>query len=259
MHALRNVLVLALLAGQVPIQAAPPTTRRQWDLSLFTWIRRSPAEPGAPANAHPFKASAKALEQALGTIQVASPAGEERLFDPNEAADLGRSMSEALAVALPGEDLELISTQKRLGGISSYALTVTARAFVVDGRLNLLVRDARRDVLYAYNLNFQMPEFEFGSRSKASAVSLRAEGAEARRPDWLALPLAPSITQALPAPAPLPAPAATPAPAPPPPAIAPAPSPSLEQRLLRLKQIREQNLITEEDYARRKQELLKEI
>ena len=66
MHALRIALVLAALAGQLSTQAAPPSTRRQWDLSQFTWIRRSPAEPGAPANSHPFKVSPQRLFQGLG-------------------------------------------------------------------------------------------------------------------------------------------------------------------------------------------------
>ncbi len=263
MHVLRTALVLAVLAGQVPIQAAPPKTRRQWDLSVFSWIRRSPVEPGAPANSHPFQVSPKALEQTLGSVLVASPQGEEHLFDESEAAGLSRSMSEALAVTLPGEDLELVSTVKRLGAISSYALTVTARVFIVGGRLNLLVHDARRDVAFAYGMNFQMPKFEFGSRAKASAVVLRAEGAEVRRPDWLVLPLPAPEPQAkatpmLPPATIAPAPAA-PAPIAPAPAATPVPSPTLEGRLLRLKQLREQNLITEEEYAKRKQELLREL
>jgi hypothetical protein len=255
-------LVLLVIAGLMPAQAAPPTTRRQWDISLFSWIRRRPAEPGATANSHPFRVSAKALEQALSSVLLASPQGEEHLFDGNEAVDLSRSMSDALAVARPEEDLELTSTVKRLGGISTYALTVTARVFVADGKLNLLIHDARRDVAFAYNIDFQMPTFEFGSRTKVSAVALRAEGAEARRPDWLVLPLPapePPVTAASTPPQPV----VAPRPAPPTPVVpappAPAPSPTLESRLLRLKQLREQNLITEDEFAKRKQELLREL
>ena len=261
MNAFRSAaLVLVMIAGQLPAHAAPPTNRRQWDLSVFSWIRRAPAEPGARTSGHPFQVSPKALEQALGSVLVASPEGEEHLFDESEAAALSRSMSEALSVVLPGEDLELVSTVKRLGAISSYALTVTARVFVVDGRLNLLVHDARRDVAFAYNLDFQPPKFEFGSRTKASSVTLKAEGAERRRPDWLVLPLPAPAPQALPVPAPVPPPAVTVPPAPPQPVSAPAAqSPTLEQRLVRLKQLREQNLITEDDYTKRKQELLREL
>lgn len=247
MQRLRTALIFTLLAGLAPLQAAPPTARRQWDLSPFSWLRRSPAEAGAPPNGHPLQVSPKSLEQALASVMVATPDGDEHLFDPNESAELSRPLSEALAVARPGDDVELVSTTKRLGAISPYALTVTARLFVVDGKLNLLVHDARRDVAFAYTLTLQMPEYTFGSRTKASKVALKAEGAERRRPDWLVLPLALSA----------PAPAAAPAPAPPP--AAPAPSLTLEQRFLRLKQLREQNLITEEEFTKRKQELLKEI
>ncbi|MEI6472580.1 MAG: SHOCT domain-containing protein [Holophagaceae bacterium] len=255
MHVLRTALVVTVLAGLAPLQAAPPTSRRQWDLSPFSWLRRSPAEPGAAPNSHPIQVSPKALEQALGTVMVAIPEGDEHLFDPNESADLSRPLSEALAVARPGEDIELVSTTKRTGAVSSYALTVTARVFVVDGKLNILIHDARLDVAFAYTLTLQMPQYKFGSRTKASAVALKAEGAENRRPDWVVLPL----TAVAPPPLVVAAPAPAATPAPPRPAPAPAPSPSLEQRFLRLKQLREQNLITEEEFAKRKQELLKEL
>lgn len=249
MHALRTALIFTVLAGLAPLSAAPPTARRQWDLSPFSWLRRSPAERGAAPNSHPVQVSAKALEQALGSVLVASPQGEEHLFDPNESNELSRPLSEALAVALPGDDIELVSTVKRLGAISPYALTVTARLFVVEGKLNLLVHDARWDVAFAYTLTLQMPEYKFGSRTQASKVAMKAEGAERRRPDWLVLPL--TLSAPAPAAAVAPAPASLPA--------APVPSLNLEQRFLRLKQLREQNLITEDEFAKRKQELLKEI
>ena len=268
-------LVLLVIAGQIPAQAAPPSNRQRWDLTLFSWVRRSPAEPGAPANSQPLRVSAAALEQALASVQLVLPKEDEPLFDRSEAAGLSKVLAEALALAGPGEDLELVSTAKRGGGFFSDSLTVTARLFVQEGKLNLLVHDARLDVVFKYNLDFTMPKFEFGSRTKARAVVLRAEEGEARRPDWIVLPLPPPTVKAAPtstpvtvaptpvAPSPvLPAavaPVAPAAPAPPRPESAPAPSSTLESRLFRLKQLRDQNLITEEDYAKRKQELLKEL
>ena len=62
-----------------------------------------------------------------------------------------------------------------------------------------------------------------------------------------------------PSPGPAPGPVAVPVPvAEPAPAAKPAPSASVEERLMGLKRSREQNLITEEEYKQKKQELLKE-
>jgi hypothetical protein len=63
-----------------------------------------------------------------------------------------------------------------------------------------------------------------------------------------------------PATAPTPATTApTPATTAPAPAAASAPKPSLEERLKRLKDLADQGLITADEYARRKAELLKEL
>jgi len=132
------------------------------------------------------------------------------------------------------------------------------------------------DWVYGYYDHFQMPQFTYGSRATASTESLHAPDAESRRPDWLVLsldpvaaavpapvpapPVAPPVVAAAPVPAPpvaAPAPALSPA-AEPAPAAKPAPSASVEERLQGLKRFRDQNLITEEEYKQKKQELLKE-
>jgi len=238
-------LALTVLVAQAPLRAAPPSTRHRWDISPFSWVQLSPAEQGAPANHHPLRVSTASLEQALTHARLVTPKDEAPLFGGGEVAELAKVLFEAFNVAAPGEDVELVSTSKRLGSAMDSALTVTARLFLLDGKLNLLVHDARLDFVYAYNMNFQMPKFEFGSRTKPSSVVLKTHDGEARRADWLVLPLA----------------ATTPATAPPavPATPAPAATVGLEERLLRLKRLREQNLINEEDYAKRKQELLKEI
>jgi hypothetical protein len=244
-HLCRSLLALVLLWGPLVAVTAPPATRRTWELSLFTWIRRMPAEKGAPANDHPRRVEVATLAKALGSVRFVSGKAEESLFEPSEAMELGRIMAEALALVEPSEDLELLSTSKRNGGLFDSSLAVTARIFLRQGRLNLIVRDTRLDFMGAYNLDFRMPKFRFGSRTEAGAVILRSEGAESPRPDWLVFPLrAPDSTAA-------PTQSAGP--------TAVAPPASLEGRLRALKQLREQNLITEEDYTRRKQELLKEI
>jgi len=246
-------VALALMLVSASLAAA--SSQRIWDFAPFSRIRRSPAEKGAPANGHPLKVDSGALAQALGDLRLVVKSGDEPLFAPAEAAVLARALADALAQVQPGEDLELVSTSNRGPGFFNATLGVTARAFARDGRLNLIVRDARLDFLYQYGLESRMPELSYGSRNAAGTAALKAPGAELRRPDWVILPaaaLAPA-TRPEPVPAgPVPAPAAAAPPVP----RAPSQSPGVEERLRDLKRFREQGLITEEEYAQRKQELL---
>jgi hypothetical protein len=251
-------LALTMMVGGVPASAAPTGSRQSWELSPFSWIKLKPAEKGAPANDHPLSVEAAVLTQALGTVRLASGSKVEPLFDPAEAADLGKVIAEAFAVAEPGQDLELLSTAKRGTGFFTQSVSVAARIFLQEGRLNLIVHDARLDVVFLYGIESRMPLIEYGSRTRPSPVVLRAAGAEARRPDWVVLPLVAGV----------PTTAATPATAAPlkvqPPSL-PLPSPqpssppptSLEDRLRSLKRLLEQDLISREDYEKKKQELLK--
>jgi hypothetical protein len=245
---MKNLPLVALVLLMVPgssLAAAPSGTRHNWEISPWSWIRRKPAEKGAPANAHPLRVEVATLVQALGTLRLEAGGANEPLFDSTEAKDLGKAMAEALSVAEPGEDLELLSTSKRDAGTFGDSLGVTARVFVQAGKLNIIVHDARLEFVRQYYLEFRMPKFEYGSRTATGTVVLKGAGVELRRPDWAVLPLVPVIT---PQPGvPLPVPASAP------------PTPSLESRLRDLKHLREQNLITEEEYAKKKEELLRGI
>jgi hypothetical protein len=235
-----------LITGPVPTFAAPASARRSWELSPFSWIKRLPAERGAPSNGHPLRVEAKELVQVLGTLQFVAGAAEEPLFAPAEAAALGKLLAEALAQAEPGEDLVLLSTSKRDTGMFGKSLSVTARIFAQDGKLNLIVHDTRLDFVDLYFIDFRMPTFNHGSRTAAGTVVLKAAGAELRRPDWIVLPLLAPVVAIVAAP---------------PVAVQPASAlpTSLEERLRGLKRLREQNLITEAEYAKKKQELLKDF
>jgi hypothetical protein len=237
---------LALLLAPGLLQAAAPQTL--WDFAPSSHIRRIAAEKGAPANSQPLKVDAATLARALGGVRFMAKADkEELLFIPSEAVAIGDAMGEALALAQPGEDLELLSAANRGRGVFSSNRTVTARVFVLDGKLNLIVHDTRLEWLYYPSLtDNRMPTFDFGSRAKAGDAVLKAPGAEVRRADWVVLPLT------------APAPAAQP-PAAPLPAAQPPSSRSLtvEEHLRDLKRFRDQGLITEDEYAKEKQELLK--
>ena len=252
-----SALALLLIPG--PLAFASAT--RTWAFAPFSQLTRAKAEQGAPPNGHPLRVEPVALAQALGSIRFLAGARESPLFIPEELAPMAAALSEALALAEPGEDLELMSTRKREAGFLAGSTAVTARVFVQDGMLNVIVHDTRLDYRNEYNLENRMPTFEYGSRARQGPVVLKA--AQTHRADWVVLPL-----EGAPAAAPGPASPAPPSQAPtshaaPPVVVLPAPPPaatpaSVEEKLKGLKRLREQNLITEEEYVRTKQELLKD-
>lgn len=251
--------MLAVLLATPGLTAAD-SPRRSWELSPFSWIKRSPAESGALPNSHPLQVDEAALVQALGAVRFAAGGKDQPLFAPVEVAELGKPLAEALAQAEPGEDLLLLSSSKREAGFFGKSLTVTARLFAREGRLNLIVHDTRLDFVEIYFHTFIMPSFNHGFRARPGAAVLRAAGAESRRSDWIALPLAAPVAAAAPAPIPVLAPAAAAAPTPvaaPPIAAKPAAPVNLEERLRELKRLRDLDLISADEYAKKKAELLK--
>jgi hypothetical protein len=92
-------------------------------------------------------------------------------------------------MATPDEDLQLLSTAKRGRFVLGDSLAVTGRVFVTDGKLNLIVHDARNDFMVEYRQETRIPDFQYGSRTVPGRVVLKAPGAEVRRTDWIVLPL----------------------------------------------------------------------
>ena len=257
--------ICALLLALAPVALpAAPGGQTQWKLSKVSWVQRVPAEPGAPANAQPVAISADALQAALGPVR-AQVAGEDLpLFAKDELKVLAKALSEALALALPGEDLLLLSTFKRGGGLLETPVGLTARLFVADGALNLLVHDTRLPFMDRYLADGTLPTFAYGSRTVAAPSDLQAPGARRQRSDWLALPL----TEA---PAPVPVVAAVPAPAVPPQVATeprPEPPPALRdaafyeaqtQRLKALKRMRDEGALSDAEYTAKRDAILKTL
>jgi hypothetical protein len=260
------MLLLALAAW--PARASEPA-QTQWKLNTFTWVKRVPAEAGAPASAQPANLTPEALQAALGPVLVSLEGEDTALFAKDELKPLAKALSEALALAKPGEDLVVLSTFKRSSSFLEMAMGLTARLFVRDGTLNLIVHDARLDFMSRYSVDRTLPTFTYGSRSTASGVTLQAPGAIRLRADWLALPLS-----TIPAPAPVvvPVTAALPAKATPTtpasPAITPDPSAgprdaafyeAQTQRLKALKKMRDEDVLTEAEYQQKREAILKTL
>lgn len=260
----------ALALAPVAVLASEPG-QTQWRLANFTWLKLVPAEPGAPANAHPATLSDEALVAALGPVQASVEGQTIPLFAKDELKGLARPLREALALAKPVDDVILLSTFKRGGGFMEMPVGLTARLFVADGALNLIVHDARLTFMDRYSADRTLPTFVYGSRAAASGVALEAPQATRRRADWLSFPLAPApLPAAAPVSAPAPAPAVIPVAAPPKPAAtaAPATAPAARdeafyeaqaQRLRALKKLRDENLLSEAEYQEKRDAILRTL
>ena len=259
---LMATLLLPLLAAPATRAAAPGRT--QWKLATFTWIKRVPAEPGAPANTQPATVTEASLTATLAPVLAQVDDQTIPLFAPDELQGLVKALGEALALAQPGEDLILLSTHKRGGGFLAQAVGLTARLFVRDGALNLIVRDARLSFMDRYAAENTLPTFAYGSRTQPSEARLSAPGATQRRGDWLVLPLAvpESVKAAAPVPAAAPAPIAAPAPLAAPAPAAPHDAAYFEaqrERLKALKQLRDEGLLTEAEYQAKREAIVKAL
>ncbi len=258
----RMVQTLALLLplGIVPMAQAAAPGQTKWELNNFTWLQRVPAEPGAPANAQPASLSTEAIQASLGSVQALVDKETVVLFSKEETKALAKILSEALALAQPREDLILLSTSKRGGGFMEIAVGVTARLFVRDGALNLIVHDARLHFMERYAADRTLPTFVYGSRKTTAGENLQAPGATRLRGDWLAFPVvaAPGPTSVAAIPAAI-VPVATA-----PPTSAPATRDAAfyeaqTQRLQALKRLRDENLLSEAEYQEKREAILKTL
>jgi hypothetical protein len=283
-----GLLLAALLGAALPAQAAlmdflfgkkteaeakANPGQRVWRIGEYTAIRLVPREAGATPNAHPVQVQPELLRQQLALVRARLRSGDAPLFFADELAELIEPIAQALSVAGPDDDLVLLSTARRDGGVLGTPLGITARLFVQGNALNLLVHDARLDFVNAYIGSRIPPSFTFGSREQAGATTIQTVSGTGRRADWVALPLA-AITAQASGIAPAPVAATVPAvPVVTPPAVAPgavsgavpaAPARArdatfadeIEQRLLTLKRLRDKGLISEEEYQQKRKEIL---
>jgi hypothetical protein len=264
-----QAMIRFLTLGVASAARATEPDRTQWKLSSFTWVTRVAAEPGAALNAHPASLSDAAITAALGPVLAKVEGRTVPLFAKDELAGLVKALREAFALARPGEDLILLSSNRRGGLFLEVPQGLTARLFMREGALNLIVHDARLAFMDRYLAENTVPKFQYGSRQTASAESLQAPGATRLRPDWLALPLT-AASAATPAAAPAaeaPAAAQTATQAAVPTA-APAPAANTRdaafyeaqtQRLKALKKLRDENLLTEAEYQEKREAILKTL
>ena len=242
-----------------------PAAPRVWKLGEFSAVALQPREAGSRLNQHPAKLSPEALRARLAALEFTAANGRLLpLFAADEVADLAAALSRAFAAAGPGDDLLLFATARRESGFLGLPLSVTARLFVADGELQLIVDSTRSDTLGMYRAARIVPTLGFGQRAQASAAKVASAQASARRSDWLAFAGATADHTPPPVLSVAPAPAAAPA-APAAPASAPARVrderfyEEQSQRLKGLLRLREQGLLSEAEYQQARREILQTL
>jgi len=203
------------------------------------------------------------LAAALAKVQYRSPRGEVLpLFSAEEVKRMQMALGAALAVASGAQDVLFVSTGPKKERGYTRNLTAAGRAFYADGALNLLVGEAGRDVMNEVRTQqgSQLTvTFNHGSRAEAEkAVALVAApqaGVTLVRSDWVRVPL---VAQAKPTAA-----SAAPAAAA---AVVGTPSagtnPAIkaqEERFELLKRLHDKGLISDAEYEKKREELLKSI
>jgi hypothetical protein len=247
-------------SGQTAVKVDP--AQRSWRIGEFTTVQVVQAEAGAAPNQHPARVTADALRWQLGGIRATVDGSSVALFAADEISDFAEPLAQALVVAGPGDDVLLVSSSRRGASFLTDVTAVTARLFVQDDKLQVIVRDARAAFVKEYINSNKAPKFNHGSRASASGVVLTNSSATSRRGDWLALGLtvpgaAPALVAA-PVTAATAGPTAAAAPAPAAPAMEPLQT-EAEHRLATLKRLRDRGLISEEEFQEKRKEVLKQL
>ncbi|WP_338847286.1 SHOCT domain-containing protein [Massilia sp. W12] len=227
-----------------------------WSEGEFDQIRRVPAEAGALATPA-RKIDGAALVPALMQVQ----AGGKPWLDAEAAQRLAQAVAAYLAQDQAQRDGVFLLTVKSAGGFIANRNGVSGRVFADAGGVHLIIGESGVDFISAYRATRMQRAFQFGSRQQASNVRLSSPWQHKGRADWLYIPLQ-ETRQAAPAPlsvVPLAAPAAV-APA----AVAPPVRDEKfyaeqEMRLKSLKRMREQGLLTEEEYQAKRRVIVEQL
>ncbi len=286
---LAPMLCLSLGFVQVAI-ASSNKTREIWkSLDEFVVLAPQDARTGnaVPRNDQPVVIEPANLAAALAKLRVHEGSAQEAvpLFENDAARRLAAPLSTALSRAAADQDiLFAIEMLQKAAIFGSKPVSVAGRAFYQNERLHLIIGELHVSTVPPeyknYPIGYPKPDrrlhpHQTGERSREAHydpaahfetgddVTLFVQDGKPRD-DWLVLNVsalaspdqraaatatsAPSVTPQNPLPAS--AGAAKPSTSVP---------PSIEERLRRLKHLREQDLITEEEYNRKRSEILDQL
>jgi hypothetical protein len=287
--------ILCLWLGFVQAAAANSNETIEIWKSLDEFVVLAPqdtlAGDAAPRNDQPIVIEPATLAAALAKLRVHEGKGVSEgipVFESDAARRLAGPLSTALARAAADQDVLFAIGMSQKALVGSKPVSVAGRAFYQNQRLQLIIGELHVSTIPPeyknYPIGYPKPDrrlhpHKTGERAKESHydpaavfqigddVSLFARDGKVRS-DWLVLNVGALATPDLPTAAPTTVSTGTTRTsgtsqnAPPGAGVAKpsgSPSPSIEERLLRLKRLREQDLITDEEYKRKRNEILDQL
>jgi hypothetical protein len=258
---LRRFLLLSLpLVAVFAVSCA--THARLLHESARIALYSTKAEPGN-RNSHPITLEADQLSAVLSRVRARSGETDEiiDLFPEKNRAELAAQLAKELRRIDPDQELHLVSFRHIGTLFSGQRNASAARVFMQSGRLNLIL--GQIDLFFSEFRDPDRPVPPMGSRKRATSLKGRIIPTEGvtfvfGRNDWVALDLVRA--------------------APPPPAVAPSAkgsgqtpgitSPkvaakpqakSIEEKLWILKNLRDKELITEQEYVEKRRQILDDL
>lgn len=218
--------------------------------------------PAAPANDHPANLDRSRLSATLAALRLAEK-GEAvaiPLFTEYQLEVLSEQIGSALSRATPSEDVTfaIVGNHVSFLGIAKRPKVTTGRVFVSRGKMNIIFGQAHEEV--SDRDDRRLKPFIPGSRTKAPDASFPDISSAAGRagyskqaPNWLVLsllePAALHVESVQPS-------AAEPVVRQQQPLPRPVQAGNPEERLRTLNNLREKQLITDEEYRSKRQQIL---
>jgi hypothetical protein len=261
---------LALVAAITCAADAPRDVVVLWSAN-DQWVKLEPQDDAAaPPNDHPAQIANDAISNALAALRIrivdedTTTEAQRSVFTAEELRNLAPRIASGLAKAGPRQDVTFStigSHPRSAGGLVKDPGVNAGRVFYDDGKINVIFGELqsgyRKRLVYGQRTEDFTPRQE-GSRTKPAenewglaarpGIELHSNAGSVRN-DWVEIDAA-AVTSGAAAVSQAPAAAVPPA------AKASA---DIEQRLKTLKELRDKNLISEEAYRAKMQELLSEL
>jgi hypothetical protein len=254
---------LALVAAITCAADAPRDVIVLWSAN-DQWVKVEPQDgAAAPPNDHPAQLASDAISNALAALRIrivdedTATEAQRSVFTAEELRNLAPRIASGLAKAGPAQDVTFStigSHPRAAGGLVKDPGVNAGRVFYDDGKINVIFGELQSGYRKRSVYGQRTEDFTArrqGSRTQAAehewalaarpGVELHSNAGGVRN-DWVEIDAA-----AAPAVAPGSGPAVTKS------------SADLEQRLKTLKELRHKNLISEEAYRAKMQELLSEL